>query len=378
MNSGEITARHIATGQGIQLRWGDGIINSLEPASNAPKDLWVGPALIDLQVNGFAGVDFQQDHLSAEDLLRAVGGLRAAGCARFLLTLITDEWPRLMARVKHLRAVRSRSSELQNAIAGWHIEGPFLSAEAGYCGAHDPSVMCDPTPAHMQELRDSAGNDPVLLTLAPERTDAIAAIAKAVSLGIRVSLGHTNATHYRLLQAVKAGARGFTHLGNAIPENINRFDNILWRVFETAGLLVSLIPDQIHVSPPLFRLAHRLLGHNSIYYTTDAMAAAGAAPGRFRLGRLELEAGEDGVVRQPGRSNFAGSALAPIEGVFRAAEMLELDWREIWAGFSDRPAYLMGFRHALAAGESTPFCVLRVAEPNRLESVEVIDPGKQA
>src|SRR5262249_52232917 len=157
------------------------------------------------------------------------------------------------------------------------------------------------------ELREITGNDPLLLTLSPERAGALEAIALAKSRGIRISLGHTNASAEVLRQAVKAGATLFTHLGNGCPRELDRHDNILWRVFETAGLTVSLIPDRIHVSGPLFRLVHRVLGGDSIFYTTDAMAAAGAPPGRYRIGALEVEVGADQVVRQPGKPLFAGS-----------------------------------------------------------------------
>src|SRR4030095_14072696 len=147
------------------------------------------------------------------------------------------------------------------------------------------------------------GEDPLLLTLAPERENAIAAIEQAMALGIRVSLGHTNAPSKRLKQAVQYGAAAFTHLGNGCPRDLDRHDNILWRMFELRGPRVSLIPDAIHVSPALFRLIHREVGVENIFYVSDAMSAAGAPPGRYKLGRLELEVGEDQVVRMPGRTN---------------------------------------------------------------------------
>src|SRR5439155_25511530 len=160
----------------------------------------------DLQVNGYGGVDFQTDSLSAEDLLSAVRHLRTAGCTRFLATLITDEWPKMTGRLRRLRSLRSQSAELNAAIAGWHIEGPFLSTEPGFHGAHDPALMCDPTSEHILELRSITGNDPVLLTLSPERPGSLAAIELAVSRGIKVSLGHTNASADVLKQAIAAGA----------------------------------------------------------------------------------------------------------------------------------------------------------------------------
>src|SRR5438309_1103054 len=310
----EIFARDLTSGQPTRLVWRDDKIIAIEPAADAPKDIWIAPPLIDLQINGFAGVDFQQDNLTFKELLHAVEKLRATGCTRFLLTLITDRWPVMLARLQHLRKLRGEHEQLRRAIVGWHVEGPFLSAEPGFCGSHDPALMLDPKPEYMGELRKICGDDPVLVTIAPERLDAIATITRAVSLGIKVSVGHTNAPRKRLVQALQAGATAFTHLGNGCPKQLDRHDNILWRVFETPGFKVSLIPDMIHVSPPLFRLAHKIIGADSIYYTTDAMSAAGAAPGRYKIGRLELEVGEDRVVRLPGSSNFAGSALSPIDG----------------------------------------------------------------
>ena len=377
MKEGELCARSSTTGQPVRLRWQGGKIISLEAASEAPpRDLWLVPALVDLQVNGYGGVDFQQDHVSLEDLLAATRKLRAAACTRFLLTLVTDAWPRLMARLRHFRELRSRSAELRAAIAGWHVEGPFLSAEPGFCGAHNPEWMCDPTAAQIHELREATGEDPVLITLAPERREAIAAISLAVSLGIKVSLGHTNAPRKRLLQAIKAGATGFTHLGNGCPRELNRHDNILWRMFETPGLKVSLIPDTLHVSPSLFRLMHRLLGADSIYYVSDAMAAAGAPPGKYQLGRLELEVGEDRIVRFPGGTNFAGSALEPVEGVFHAARMLDCAWQELWPRFSETPARWMGLPHGLSVGWPADFCLLEVIPENQPGELRVYAQGE--
>ena len=231
--------------------------------------------------------------------------------------------------------------------------------------------MCDPSPGHVLELRTITGRDPLLLTLSPELPGAMQAIEMAVSNGIKISLGHTNASAEVLRHAVEAGATGFTHLGNGCPRELDRHDNILWRVFETLGLKISVIPDQIHVSPPLFRLIHWVLGGDSIYYTTDAMSAAGMPPGRYKLGKMELEVGSDQVVRQPGKPLLAGSALRPMDGVFRAAQMLGCTWQEVWARFSEAPAKLMGLRNELAVGEPADFCLLKVAGENQLLDMQV-------
>jgi N-acetylglucosamine-6-phosphate deacetylase len=422
MNEGDLCARHYATGKPVRVIWQNGHIHAVLNANQPmPPDLWIAPALVDLQVNGFGGIDFQQDNAPLSGLVTASRRLHAAGCGRYLLTLITDEWPRLIARLRHLRELRQRSAELRHAIAGWHIEGPFLSSEPGFCGAHDPVLMIDPTPDHLRELREATGDDLVLLTIAPERTNALAAIEQAVALGMKVSLGHTNASADLIAEAVQRGATGFTHLGNGCPRELDRHDNILWRVLETRGLRVSLIPDTIHVSPALFRIAHHelerraparpiethpvraerepgapipfhgpapspmsdiethdKLGADSIYYISDAMAAAGMKPGRYQLGRLELEVGADQIVRLPGKPNFAGSALRPIDGVFRAAKMLGCSWREAWPRFSEVPAKWMSLPCGLAPGNPADFCLLTVTPQNQLKTLKVFVNGEAA
>jgi N-acetylglucosamine-6-phosphate deacetylase len=371
MNDGEIRAKHFSTGKPVSVRWHNGVITDIDEISSSPENVWIAPALFDVQVNGYGGIDFQQDNLTTNDLLSAARQLRRDGCARFFLTLITDEWAKLTARLRHIKKLRDENPELKNAIAGWHIEGPFLSDKPGFHGAHNPAVMCDPTREQIFQLRAATESDPLLLTISPERCDAIDAIAFAKSQGIKISLGHTNASADILRKSVEAGATGFTHLANGCPRELARHDNILWRVFDTPGLTVSLIPDKIHVSPALFRLTHRVLPEN-IFYTTDAMSAAGAPPGKYKLAGMELEVGEDQIVRQPGKTNFAGSALKPIDGIFRAAEMLNCSWREVWPRFSEQPAKFVGLKNELAVGSPANICVLKIAHENLLEELKVV------
>jgi N-acetylglucosamine-6-phosphate deacetylase len=357
MNAGELHACHYLTRRPVRVQWTDrGITALTEVAEKPEKEIWIAPALVDLQINGYAGVDFQQDNVSVDDLLRAARALRRDGCAHFLLTLITDDWGRLLARLRRFRALRENSPELREAVIGWHIEGPFLSEKPGFCGAHNPTHMRDATPGDMEELQATTGDDRVLITMAPERNGAREAIGLAASLGIHISLGHTDASAEVLQQAVAAGATGFTHLANGCPRELDRHENILWRVCDTPGLTVSFIPDGIHVPARAFRLLHKLVD-GPVYYTTDAMAAAGAGPGRYQLGELELEVGADQIVRLPGKSNFAGSALTPVQGVFRAAKMLNRPWQECWQRLSEAPAQFIGLQNGLGVGTRS-FCII--------------------
>jgi N-acetylglucosamine-6-phosphate deacetylase len=348
------------TGRAVRLTCDAGKIKSLEPLAQAADGLPVLlPPLVDIQINGFAGVDFQNDTCTQADLERAANGLAAAACSRFLLTLITDQWDRMLARLKNYRALRAASPLLMRRIAGWHVEGPFLSATPGFHGAHPPEFMVAPTPARLRELKTVTGDDPVLITLAPEWPEAPEAIRCARELGFHVWLGHTDATVAQLAVAVAAGAEGYTHLGNGCPAQLHRHDNIVFRVLDEAGLRASIIPDRIHVSPMLFRLFHRALDPARICYTTDAISAGGAGPGIYPLAAMKVEVGADGIVRQPGKANYAGSSLAPLEGVRRAAEMLRQPPQGVWDFFSSQPAKFVGLPPALVAGAPADFCLLR-------------------
>lgn len=377
MSAGKLNARHYATGEAVAVEWHAGVITRITPTDTTPEG-WVAPAIFDPQVNGYGGVDFQRDEVTEGDLRQAVDALHRDGCGRILLTLVTDEWPRLLNRLRRLKSLREGAADLRHAIAGWHIEGPFLSREAGFHGAHNPAVMLDPTPALMEELRAVVPGDPLLVTLAPERPGAIEAIRHAVSLGIKISLGHTDAPAELIQAAVTAGASGFTHLGNACPPQLGRHDNIIVRALDAGGLTVSLIPDGLHVPPPLFRLFHRALAGRDFFYTTDAMAAAGAGPGRYTIGAIELEVGADEVVRQPGRPNFAGSALRPIDGVRRAARMLGRPWQTLWAGFSEQPARFMGLAGGLKVGQPADLCLIQQDGAGELVSARVFTRGESA
>jgi N-acetylglucosamine-6-phosphate deacetylase len=374
----KVIAKDYQTGKPVELAWEGGQITGIVHLDEGTAtSLWLAPLLIDVQVNGYAGVDFQQDNLTEADLLKAVRGLQADGCGQILLTLITDEWSRLLARLKYIRALRNANAELRAGIIGWHIEGPFLSPEPGFKGAHNAAVMCDATPKHIDELLAVTEGDPVLLTVASERKGMAEVIEYAARKGVRISLGHTDASSDSIRVATNHGAVGFTHLGNGCPRTLDRHDNIVWRVLDQRGLTVGIIPDGIHVSAAPFRLFYNTLGGDSIYYTTDAMAAAGAPPGRYRIGAVEVEVGADQVVRLPGQPNFAGSALKPIEGVQRTAQMLGLEWQTVWPCFSTVPARMMGVDVALDAGRAASFCLIETDEAQRPKRIRVYLNGEQ-
>jgi N-acetylglucosamine-6-phosphate deacetylase len=299
------------------------------------------PALFDLQVNGFAGVDFQDSALSLADLRRALEALRAGQTHRILLTLITDDFDALARKFAQVEKYRAADALIAETICGYHLEGPWLSPEEGYRGAHPGECMCAPDLAAFRRLQDAAGGNIRLVTVAPEWPGSAEFIAAVAASGVVVSLGHTNANEAQIDAAIHAGAKLCTHLGNGTPVTLPRHDNIIQRLLARDELTACLIPDGAHLPPFALRNFFRAKPPGKVLLTTDAMAAAGAPPGRYRIGRLEVES-RDGAVRPPGSPNLAGSCLAPADGVANAARWLGVSAAESRAMFSTRVAKHFG------------------------------------
>lgn len=300
------------------------------------------PRLFDFQVNGFAGVDFQRDGLAAADVCRAVDALRAHDVAAIFATLITDSVDRLCRRFEALEAARREHASVAGMIAGYHLEGPWLSPVPGFCGAHPPQWMHAPARDEFQRLQRAAGGRIRLVTLAPEWPGSAEFIRALRGEGVHVSLGHTDASEAQIDAAVAAGARFCTHVGNGVPGMLPRHDNVMQRLLARDDLTACFIPDGIHLPPFVLRNFVRAKPAGRVLFTTDCMAGAGAPPGRYTIGALEVNVGEDGIVRQPGGQGFAGSALAPDEGVRRTARFLDLPEPEALRLWSEAPLAAFG------------------------------------
>ncbi len=281
-------------------------------------------SLFDIQVNGFAGVDFQQPRLTTAQMRRAVDALAAHDTGRIFATLITDAIDSLRAKFENFERIRGEDPVVASAVCGYHLEGPWLSPEEGYRGAHDPQFMGPPSCKDFDMLQAAAGGNIRLVTLAPEWSGAAEFIRHLRECGVHVSLGHTNASMREIEDAIEAGARFCTHLGNGVPAEMPRHDNVTQRLLSCDELTAFFIPDGIHLPPFVLKNFFRAKPAGKALFTTDCMAAAGSPPGRYTLGGLELEVGADRVVRQPGHPNFAGSALAPDESVANVVAWLGL------------------------------------------------------
>lgn len=280
--------------------------------------------LFDFQVNGFGGVDFQRDDLTSTEFAHAVAALRKHGTSGIFATLITDEIDALCRRFAALEKLCATVPSAGAAILGYHLEGPWLSPTPGYRGAHPAGPMRAPTFADYERLQAAAHGRLRLITLAPEWPGSAEFIAAVTQQGVHVSLGHTDASEAEIDEAIRAGARFCTHLGNGCPLELPRHDNIVQRLLARDELTACFIPDGIHLPKGVLKNFVRAKPAGRVLFTTDAMAGAGAPPGRYTIGPHLIAVGADGVARQPGEKNFAGSTLTPDVGVRHIADWLNL------------------------------------------------------
>ena len=272
---------------------------------------FVTEGLVDLQVNGFAGVDFNNCGISAEQLDCALAEIALSGVTTFLPTLITSSKDRMIETLRELDALVSSSRLGQLMVAGYHIEGPFLSPKDGYAGAHDAKYMISANIEFVAALQAATSRPIRLMTVAPEVSGVIELIATLTARGIRVAIGHSAANLLQIQAAVDAGATLSTHLGNGLPHMLHKTDNqIFWQLAQDK-LTAMLIADGIHVPRPALQSMVRAKGLDRVILTTDAVAAAGRASvaGFYTLGETEIELSPDGAVSIPGSSYLAGSAV---------------------------------------------------------------------
>ena len=266
---------------------------------------------VDLQVNGYGGVDFNSDDLTAEGLHRACEALMADGVAAILATIITEEVDTMCRRLSQIAKLREADALARKLIAGVHIEGPFINETDGYRGAHPADAVRPADMDVMQRLLDAAGGLTRVVTLSPERDAGSRVITQLVKGGVRVSAGHCNPSIDELDAAIDAGLGMFTHLGNGCPAMLPRHDNIIQRVLSRSDrLMICFIADGVHIPLPALRNYLRCAGVDRCAIVSDAMSAAGLGPGRYRLSRWEVAVGEDGAVRSPDGSHLVGAALS--------------------------------------------------------------------
>ncbi len=299
---------------------------------------------VDLQVNGYAGLDFNSDIYTDEDLVSVCHRLRADGVDQVLATIITASPVEMRSRIKRLGDAISRDPFVAAVINGIHIEGPFISPEPGYVGAHPVEHVCGADVDIAKSMLDSANGLVRLVTLAPECDPGFGLTHWLVGQGVMVAGGHSNATLAQMRGAIDVGMAMFTHLGNGCPAMLPRHDNIVQRVLAVADrIAVSFIADGHHI--PKFALRNYLqqVPPENVIIVTDAISAAGLGPGRYWLGQQVVDVDNEGAAWAADRSHFAGSAatmLAMVDGL----KKIGCDTDSIARWTSENPRRLLATR----------------------------------
>jgi len=295
----------------VELVLKNGKIKEINPSetANGSKKIYVAPGLIDIQINGYFGVDFSGPDLTVEGVKKATKALWKAGVTSYFPTIITSDIKRIKKNFAIL-AKAKEDPEIGPSIAGFHLEGPYISPIAGFRGAHLEKYIKLPDWEEFSEIQKAANYGIKIITVAPELEGAIPFIKKCAESGVIVSLGHHNGSTGDIEAAVAAGATMATHLGNGCANEINRHRNPLWPQLSNDAITATIISDGFHLNREQVRTFYKTKGVEKTILVSDALDLAGLPPGAYMRGERTLVLTPN-VVQLPKENVLAGAA-SPI------------------------------------------------------------------
>lgn len=298
---------------------------------------------VDLQVNGYAGVDFNADRLVAKDVAAVCRRLRDEGVAGILATVITADVEAMCRRLANICRVCEADEEIADVIWGVHIEGPFLNERPGYIGAH-PAEHARPADVEtMKRLLEAAGGMTRIVTLAPERDEKGRVTRFLAEQEVRVAAGHCDPSLEELRAAIDAGLTLFTHLGNGCPAMLPRHDNVIQRALSfSEQLYLGFIADGVHVPFPALKNYLKCCGCERAFVVTDAICGAGLGPGEYTIGDQKVVVDENLATWSADRSHLVGSAGTMPRSAENLAGALGLDERQIQMLVAENPQMIVG------------------------------------
>ena len=351
-----IQARHYGTSEPVEITWDRGRITAIDAPSAAPPDLragWVAPAFFDLQINGCDGLGFSSERLTGESVRHIVDVCRRHGIGGLCPTLVTNSFAALAHGMAVLRRAREADRVVAAAVPALHLEGPYISPDDGPRGAHARHHVRPPDWDEFCRLQDAAGGLIHLVTLAPEHEGALDFIERLTRAGVVVSLGHTAAAPERIRDAVKAGARLSTHLGNGAHAVLPRHPNYIWEQLAADELWASIICDGHHLPAAVVRCVVRVKTSARTVLTCDAGSLAGLPPGRYREWEQDFDVLPEGKIVVPGTAYLAGSWAFTDQCVGNAVRFAGISLADAVDMAGARPLELLGLPPCrLQAGEA--------------------------
>jgi len=361
-----IRGRHYQSGVLTDIVIAEGCIAAIEPAGALPAelggpDVWLAPAFIDIQVNGFKGHDLNGPATTAADVAAVTRALWGAGVGLFCPTITTGPFDQLVRSLRAVAEACEADPHIRQAVAMVHLEGPYISPEDGPRGAHPREHVRPPDWDEFQRLQEAAGGRIGMVTLAPELPGAIPFIERLTKAGVIVALGHHAGTKEHIDAAVAAGARSCTHLGNGAHAMLPRHPNYIWEQLANDALWASFIVDGHHLPPSVVKCMIRAKGLARSILVSDAVWVAGLPPGRYSFMGLDVELTPQRRVQLSGTPYLAGSALELYEGIGKLVQFAGITLAQAIETVTVNPARLLGLADRwgmLAPGRSADLTLL--------------------
>ena len=298
---------------------------------------------IDLQVNGYMGVDFSGADLTEKACADSFQAILDSGTVGFLPTLITSSRETYRRNLPIIRSVMARD-EFRNHVLGIHLEGPFLSPEPGAIGAHNPELATQADVAFLEEMLALCDGTRLLLTVAADVEGAETVIKAAAERGAVVSLGHQLALEEDLDRAVRAGATALTHLGNGLPLMLPRHPNTIFAGLAEDRLTAMIITDGHHIPPALIKTVLRTKGVERTVVTSDASPLAGLSPGEYHSMGADVVLEPSGRLHDPVKGNLVGSSYSMLRCMNVLAELDLVRFEDLYRLGVTNPLALIGMR----------------------------------
>lgn len=363
----------------IEIEVRGGCVAAVRAGGEAATDVWLTPGLVDLQVNGYGGIDLNDAACDAVAVERLTQRLAASGTTTFLPTIITANQEAMAARLRTIVQARREYAEVAHAVPCIHLEGPSISPLDGYRGAHPFGDVRAPSVAEFEALQDAAEGLVGMVTLSPHWAESVAFICALRERGVVVALGHTHASTEEIRAAVDAGAQLSTHLGNGIATELARHPNPIWTQLAEDRLTATLIADGVHLPEETLRVMLRAKGVERAVLVSDSVGLGGCAPGRYQtpVGG-DVLVGEDGSIRMRESGLLAGSGVALGDAVARVAALQGYGLGEAIQMATANPArFVTGERGRLTVDAPADLLMFRWAPGmTTLQIVEVVIQGR--
>ena len=321
-------------------------VTRLSELSDKDSKVYIGPGLIDNQVNGYGGVSFVDmgGELTMAGIKKATAALWKDGVTTYLPTLTTNS-RQIYLKNLALLARAKEDPQIRGSIPGFHMEGPYISPVDGYRGAHPLKFVRKPDWNEFMDLYKASKENIIQVTLAPEVEGAMDFISKLRELNIVAAIGHHNGSAADVKEAADRGAQNCTHLGNGMANDINRHRNPLWPQLSDDRLMISIIADGFHLNPEELRVFYRAKGLDKTIITSDVSALGGMPPGKYlNVVGDTLLVTHDGAIRYPAQNNLAGSASSISRGIGNIMKYTGCSLSEAIQMASGNPAKLNGFK----------------------------------